>query len=138
MKRLHHDLVVLKIVANDQVRPLVAPFQHANLLLRPLGKFAVIVSDTEGQSVQFLGDIANELETNDGLREAFGVKKFLKRAETDVIVMMDDGWRFRIIAKGSEQKVRGLKWRNKRPDLIICDDLENDEIVMNPDRRRHA
>ena len=109
-------------------------YSLCQLLFRE-SQFAVVVSDTEGQSVQFLGDIANELETNDGLREAFGVKKFLKRAETDVIVMMDDGWRFRIIAKGSEQKVRGLKWRNKRPDLIICDDLENDEIVMNPDRR---
>jgi predicted phage terminase large subunit-like protein len=39
------------------------------------------------------------------------------------------------MAKGSEQKVRGLKWGNKRPDLIICDDLENDEIVLNKDRR---
>ena len=111
---------------------------HAYLLCRLLfreSRYAVIVSDTEGQAVEFLIGVAHELETNDGLREAFGVKKFLKRAETDVIVMMDDGWRFRIIAKGSEQKVRGLKWRNKRPDLIICDDLENDEIVMNPDRR---
>jgi len=33
------------------------------------------------------------------------------------------------------QKVRGLKWRGKRPDLIVGDDLENDEIVMNPERR---
>jgi predicted phage terminase large subunit-like protein len=48
---------------------------------------------------------------------------------------MKDGYQFRIDAKGSEQKVRGLKWRNKRPDLIVCDDLENDEIVMNKDRR---
>jgi predicted phage terminase large subunit-like protein len=39
------------------------------------------------------------------------------------------------MAKGSEQKVRGLKWGSKRPNLIICDDLENDEIVMNKDRR---
>ena len=42
---------------------------------------------------------------------------------------------FRIVAKGSEQKLRGLLWDGKRPDLIICDDLENDEIVMNKDRR---
>jgi predicted phage terminase large subunit-like protein len=31
--------------------------------------------------------------------------------------------------------MRGLKWNNRRPDLIVGDDLENDEIVMNPDRR---
>jgi predicted phage terminase large subunit-like protein len=48
---------------------------------------------------------------------------------------MPDGHKFRIIAVGSEQKVRGIKWEHKRPDLIIGDDLENDEIVMNPERR---
>jgi predicted phage terminase large subunit-like protein len=49
--------------------------------------------------------------------------------------MLNDGHKFRIQAKGSEQKVRGIKWTGKRPDLIVCDDLENDEIVMNPVRR---
>ena len=39
------------------------------------------------------------------------------------------------MALGSEQKVRGLIWDGRRPDLIVGDDLENDEIVMNPDRR---
>ncbi|MDY6959929.1 MAG: phage terminase large subunit, partial [Halobacteriota archaeon] len=39
------------------------------------------------------------------------------------------------VVRGSEQKVRGLKWRNMRPDLIVVDDFENDESVMNPDRR---
>lgn len=48
---------------------------------------------------------------------------------------MEDGHQFRISAKGSEQKLRGLKWNHKRPDLILCDDLENDEIVMNKERR---
>ena len=42
----------------------------------------------------------------------------------------------RVTAKGSEQKLRGLKWNNKRPDLIVGDDLENDEIVLNPERRQ--
>jgi len=48
---------------------------------------------------------------------------------------MNDGHKFRIQAKGSEQKVRGIKWAGKRPDLIICDDIENDEAVMNSERR---
>ena len=95
----------------------------------------MIVSDTEGQAQQFLGDIKRELIENPSLKAAFGIKKFIKDRETDVIVEFEDGAQFRIIAKGSEQKVRGLKWRNKRPDLIIGDDLENDEIVLNDDRR---
>lgn len=48
---------------------------------------------------------------------------------------MADGHKFRIIAKGAEQKLRGLLWNGMRPDLIILDDLENDEIVQNKERR---
>lgn len=97
--------------------------------------FVLIVSDTEGQAVQFLGDIKKEMQENEELIEVFGIKKFVKDTESDIIVEFNDGVQFRIMVKGSEQKVRGLKWRNKRPNLIICDDLENDEIVMNEDRR---
>lgn len=32
--------------------------------------------------------------------------------------------------------MRGVKWRGKRPGLIICDDLEEDEQVESLDRRR--
>lgn len=98
-------------------------------------QFVLIVSDTEAQAVQFLGDIKKELQGNEALISLFGVKKLVKDSETDIICEMDDGYLFRIMAKGSEQKVRGLKWSNKRPDLIIGDDLENDEIVMNKERR---
>lgn len=97
--------------------------------------FILLVSDTEGQAKEFLGDIKKELQSNETLMELFGVKRFLKDTETDIIVQMEDGYRFRILAKGSEQKVRGLKWNHMRPDLIVCDDIENDEIVMNQDRR---
>ena len=111
---------------------------HAYLLsmmLFRVKRFCLLVSDTEGQAVEFLGDIKAELEDNEDLRKMFGVRKLLKATETNVIVIFNDGEKFRIQAKGSEQKVRGLKWNGKRPDLIICDDLENDEVVMNPERR---
>ena len=97
--------------------------------------YVIIVSDTVGQSVQFLGDIKKELVENEDLRNLFGVREFLKDTEDDLICSMDDGHLFRIQAKGSEQKLRGLKWKNRRPGLIVGDDMENDEIVMNRDRR---
>jgi predicted phage terminase large subunit-like protein len=97
--------------------------------------FALIVSDTEGQAIQFLEDLKRELQENESLISHFGIKRFVRDTQSDVIVEFTDGVQFRILAKGSEQKVRGLKWRNKRPNLIICDDLENDEIVMNDERR---
>lgn len=96
--------------------------------------FVLIISDTETQAAQFLGDIKAEFQDNDALIKQFGIKKFHKDTETDIIVESLAG-KFRIIAKGSEQKVRGLKWGNKRPNLIVIDDSENDESVMNPERR---
>ena len=93
------------------------------------------MSDTVGQSIQFLGDIKRELIDNEDLRNLFGIRELVKDTEDDLICVMDDDHLFRIQAKGAEQKLRGLKWKNMRPDLIICDDLENEEIVMNKDRR---
>ena len=111
---------------------------HAYILSMMLFKvksFCLLVSDTEGQAIEFLGDIKAELTGNDTLKETFGVHKILKDTESNIIVQFKDGEKFRIVAKGSEQKVRGLKWAGKRPDLIVGDDLENDDIVMNPERR---
>jgi len=106
----------------------------ANVLFR-IKDYVLIVSDTEGQATQFLNNIKVELMENELIRTEFGIEKFNKDTETDVIVRTKDGHQFRLMAKGSEQKVRGLNWRNKRPNLVIGDDLENDEICMNPERR---
>jgi len=111
---------------------------HAFILtavLSGLKDFVLLVSGTESQASEFLMSIKSELEHNSRLRKDCGVKTFLKETETNIIVLMNDGRKFRIQAKGSEQKVRGIKWENKRPDLIVCDDLEEDEQVMSPERR---
>jgi predicted phage terminase large subunit-like protein len=98
-------------------------------------QYVLVLSDTITQATQFLGDIKKELSDNDNIRTLFGIKEFEKDTEDDCIISFNDGHQVRISAKGSEQKMRGLKWRNKRPDLIVGDDLENDEIVLNKDRR---
>lgn len=98
-------------------------------------EYVLIVSDTITQANQFLGDIKKELLDNEALRSLFKIKELIKDSEDDLICVCEDGHLFRITAKGAEQKIRGLKWNNKRPDLIICDDLENDEIVLNKERR---
>lgn len=113
----------------------------ANLLFRER-KFMLLVSDTEAQASLFLGNIKQQLQSNEALIDLFGLKKdekgqvkFIKDSETDIIVAFNDNKMFRIIAKGSEQKLRGLLWNSTRPDLIIGDDMENDELVMNKERR---
>lgn len=105
-------------------------------------KFMLLVSDTEAQAALFLGMFKAALQNNKDLIELFGVSlnekglvQFIKDTENDIIVSFNDGHKFRIIAKGAEQKLRGLIWNGSRPDIILCDDMENDELVMNKDRR---
>ena len=102
----------------------------------------LLVSDTESQASMFLGLYKQELQNNADLIELFDIKRndkglvqFVKDSETDIIVECNDGHRFRVIAKGAEQKLRGLIWNGSRPDIILCDDMENDELVMNKERR---
>lgn len=136
-----------EIVTNGSRRvAFAAPRAHAKstaithaltlfLFLFRIRQYGFIVSDTEAQAAQFLGDIKTELLENTELRETFGVKRILKDAITDIIIECNDGYQFRLQALGAEQKVRGRKWRNKRPDYIVCDDLENDEMVESETRR---
>lgn len=109
-------------------------FVLANVCFR-VKKHILIVSDTESQAVDFLRDIKAEFLENEELMQMFQIKKLLKDRESEIVIAFDDGYSCRIVAKGSEQRVRGIKWRNTRPDLVVCDDLENDEIVMNEERR---
>ena len=111
---------------------------HAWLLASVLfrtAKFVLLVSDTETQAINFLNDIKQDLKNNENLISLFQVSTFIRDTETDIIVQFEDGDTFRILTRGAEQKVRGIKWNHLRPDLIIIDDLENDELVANKERR---
>jgi hypothetical protein len=98
--------------------------------------YIILVGATEEMAIEHLGDIANELRENEELIRDFKIKGFITDQRTDIIVECVDGYQFRIIARGAEQKIRGRKWRGKRPGLIIGDDLEDDEQVESVDRRR--
>ena len=97
--------------------------------------YVILIGSTEDGSAEQLGNIVEELTENDDLVREFGIKKFLRTSNTDVICELHDGHRFRIIAKGAEQRIRGRLWKGKRPNLIVADDMEDDEQVENADRR---
>lgn len=107
----------------------------ANVCFR-VEDYVILVGASEEMAIEHLGDIANELRENEDLRRDFKIQEFLTEQKTDIIIECTDGHQFRIIARGAEQKIRGRKWRGKRPGLIVCDDLEDDEQVENKDRRK--
>ena len=97
--------------------------------------YIVIVSNTEELAIGHLGDIARVLRENDDVRGAFGIAELETDNKADVVVRFQDKHRCRFVAKGSGQGMRGIKWDGKRPGLIICDDLEDDDQTANKDRR---
>lgn len=109
-------------------------FILANVCFR-IEDYVILVGASEEMAIEHLSDIANEFRENEALIRDFKIKGFITEQKTDIIVECTDGHQFRILARGAEQKIRGRKWRGKRPGLIVCDDLEDDEQVENKDRR---
>ena len=97
--------------------------------------YVILISTNEELAIEHLGDITRELTENEDMIRDFEVSKFVTLSKTEIIVEFKDGHQFRILARGSGQKLRGRKWRGMRPGLIICDDLEDDEQVENKERR---
>lgn len=93
--------------------------------------YILILSDTSDQANGFLAAIKEEMEENEALREDFG--ELAGRTWRDDVIVTKN--RVKVQAKGAGQKVRGLKHKNWRPDLIILDDCENDENVRTPEQR---
>jgi predicted phage terminase large subunit-like protein len=109
-------------------------FILASVLFR-VKSYVLIISDSEGQAIEFLGNIKQELLENERLQELFQIQRLYKDTDKEVRILFKDGKKARIMAFGSEQKIRGRIWNHQRPDLIVADDMENDEQVMNEERR---
>ena len=99
-----------------------------------LNDHVLLLSSNEQLASAFLHDIYIELQENDELIKKFKFAKFLKESEGELIGQFEDGSKFRILAKG-QGKVRGTKWEGKRPNLVVIDDIEDDEVVLNKHSR---
>jgi len=99
------------------------------LMLRE--RFIVIVSDSHHQAKLFLESIAVELEYNPVIRQLWGNLKTEQWSQESITTTTG----IRVVAKGTGQKIRGLKFGAHRPTLIIFDDCENDELVSTPEQR---
>ena len=138
--------------SDDRFVAICAPRAHAKstiitivytlaVLLFRERQYVVIVADTEAQAALFVGQIKQILCESKEIHNLFGLKLddkgvvFKKETETDIILQFTDMKQFRVVAKGAEQRLRGMLWDGQRPDLIIIDDLLNEELVMNKDRR---
>jgi len=96
-----------------------------------LKKNIVIISANEDLAKKFLKRIRNELEFNSKIKLAFGEQKTQKWSETEI--QLPNGTS--MSAKGRGAHIRGVIDGSTRPDLIILDDIEDDELVRSQLRR---
>ena len=91
----------------------------------------VLVGKSNENANTLLGDIQAELEFNQRYIADFGSQKCEGSWQTGEFVT-SDGVAF--FARGRGQSPRGLRHREHRPDYVVIDDLDDDELVNNPDR----
>ncbi len=92
----------------------------------------VILRESEPVAAQTTADIREELESNERILEDFGVL-YNKRKWAEGEFVTSTG--IKIFARGRDQSMRGLKYKQFRPDLIVADDLEDDDMVDSKQQR---
>ncbi len=116
-----------------------APREHAKSTIISFGyplhqivyrlrRFIILVSDTKTQAELFTRFIKLEIEENERIRADFGNLKGITWSDESFITSNDVA----VLSRGRGQKIRGLRHRQYRPDLVILDDIENDKSVKNP------
>ena len=112
----------------DIFTPLWLMFQPKRLI-----DFMVVVGKSEDSANRLLGDIQAELGYNKRIIADYG-KQMSMGDWTEGEFTTKDGVHF--LACGRGQSPRGLRKRESRPDYIVIDDLDDDELCRNPRRVR--
>lgn len=89
-------------------------------------KFVLIVGQTQQQARQHLQNIKRELEANHLLKADLGpFKEIDGDGPWNANALLIENHNAKIMAVSVDQSVRGLRHGAHRPDLIICDDVED-------------
>ena len=87
-------------------------------------KFCTIFCQTKAQAKQHMMNLRNELENNDLLKKDLGpFNEDTDEWGSHTLVFKKCG--ARITVSSTEQSIRGIRHNENRPDLIICDDVED-------------
>ena len=91
----------------------------------------VLVGKSEDNAKTLLADIQAELQYNQLYIRDYG-EQYNNGTWEEGEFVTKDGTAF--FARGRGQSPRGLRYRSHRPDYIVIDDLDDDELCLNPAR----
>jgi phage terminase large subunit-like protein len=98
-------------------------------------KNMLMVSYSEGNAIELLKPIQIQLESNQRIINDFGQQKGFTNWESGRFSTLG-GCSFRAIGTG--QNPRGTRNEEARPDYVLCDDIDDDELCRNPKRLDNA
>lgn len=105
-----------------------------HLWMRGEDVFFCLMSDSKERAEELLSDIQAELEGNELLKHDFGEQKCDGDWEVGNFKTIDQ--RFIGMAFGIKKKVRGIRVKQRRPNLWVIDDLETPDTISNHKRMR--
>jgi predicted phage terminase large subunit-like protein len=91
----------------------------------------ILVGKSEDNAKTLLGDLQAELQFNQRYIHDYGEQINIGSWEDGKFITKDAKAFF---ALGRGQSPRGLRYRQSRPDYIVVDDLDDDELVQNENR----
>jgi len=138
-KDMHSIMLGLEHGAINKPVIFIAPREHAKTtnfsFLFPLhalcfNKFWHIglLADIADQAKDHLANIKIELEENERLINDFGQFRDLHKLWSTSRIQTSKG--HMVFARGVRGKIRGKKFKQRRPDLLILDDIENLESTQ--------
>lgn len=94
-------------------------------------KFILMIGYSADEAIDKTTEIRNQLLFNDKLREVYGDLLNPNAGQKDFVTKNG----VRVLARSKGKQVRGLRYKQTRPTLIICDDIESQEGVNTPEQR---
>lgn len=135
---IHVDILAL-MLSSSSLKAVAVPRGHAKStvisfllvmyrIVMQKRKFVVIVSESEDKAKDFVIRIRDELEYNRKLIRDFCLEEKYKTTDwskTDFITSTG----VRVTAKGAGQSLRGMIFKDTRPDMVVLDDIETNETA---------
>ncbi len=94
--------------------------------------FIMPIADTTLQAKVNIANIRHELETNELIKNDYGDMQGDEEWQKESMLLTNG---VRILARSRGQKVRGLRHRQYRPELVIVDDPEDFEWIRTKENR---
>jgi len=144
--QFHHDIFNLTENENEKLL-LIITFRNSgkstiatlsypiwSIIGKQQRKFVLIITQNQLQARLHMYNLRQELETNELLRADFGAFE----ADSDqwaIGSLFIPDYQARIVVASSEQSIRGMRNRQFRPDVVICDDIEDTDSVKTKESR---